>query len=347
MEDTGRSNFADLRRHRSMSVSSRGRAEVFRSVVFQKTNGLQRLTSARHLHGADKRGQEELLTKNKQNHTLSQYINAGSLKPSTFDIAHSLSRSLPPALLYLRRSRKCRCGSFEHQKRNRERSSSKKGCYHVVAALPRCRLLHLTVVAGCSHLLDFQGMYTYHDFNPGSDLLPRICDVGYKFQNPYYRFLMLGISHHGRLSPRTKLISTRVKFNFNVLPPISSLDGVSIDLSVIASRAESLMYTLVDAAVAVDSVASVSGDSATTTVQKSGGWFGFISDAMEVVLKVATLPLTKQQVESTLAMQNLQPKLKAIQQRYAGNKTIGVSEYRRATSTPVNDNPEFEPAPKR
>lgn len=151
----------------------------------------------------------------------------------------------------------------------------------------------------------------------------------------------------GRLSPRTKLISTRVKFSFNGLPPISSFDGLSIDFAAISSRAESLMYTLADAAVAVDSAASASGDSATTTVQKSGGWFGFISDAMEVVLKVlkdglsavhipysygfaiilltvlvkvATLPLTKQQVESTLAMQNLQPKLKAIQQRYAGNQ---------------------------
>lgn len=110
------------------------------------------------------------------------------------------------------------------------------------------------------------------------------------------------------------------------------------------------MYTLADAAVAVDATGSGgsgAGDSVTTTVQKSGGWFGFISDAMEVVLKVlkdglsavhvpysygfaiilltvlvkvATLPLTKQQVESTLAMQSLQPKLKAIQQRYAGNQ---------------------------
>ncbi|KAL7601257.1 inner membrane protein PPF-1, chloroplastic [Lactuca sativa] len=152
---------------------------------------------------------------------------------------------------------------------------------------------------------------------------------------------------HGRLSPRTKLISTRVKFSFNGLPPISSFDAVSIDFAAIATRAESLMYTLADAAVAVDPAASASGESAATTVQKSGGWFGFISDAMEVVLKVlkdgltavhvpysygfaiilltvlvkvATLPLTKQQVESTLAMQNLQPKLKAIQQRYAGNQ---------------------------
>ncbi|KAI3667653.1 hypothetical protein L6452_42722 [Arctium lappa] len=155
------------------------------------------------------------------------------------------------------------------------------------------------------------------------------------------------LNRHGRFSPRTKLISTRVKFSFNGLPPISSFDGVSVDFAAIASRAESLMYTLADAAVAVDSAASASGDSATSTVQKSGGWFGFISDAMEVVLKVlkdglatvhvpysygfaiilltvlvkvATLPLTKQQVESTLAMQNLQPKIKAIQQRYAGNQ---------------------------
>nr|XP_043609338.1 inner membrane protein ALBINO3, chloroplastic [Erigeron canadensis] len=148
-------------------------------------------------------------------------------------------------------------------------------------------------------------------------------------------------------SPRVnsnKVISTRVKFSFNGLPPISSYDVVSVDFAAIASRAERLMYTLADAAV----VAADSGDSAvSTTVQKSGGWFGFISDAMEVVLKVlkdgltavhvpyaygfaiilltvlvkvATLPLTKQQVESTLAMQNLQPKLKAIQQRYAGNQ---------------------------
>uniref|UniRef100_A0A251TEP4 Uncharacterized protein n=1 Tax=Helianthus annuus TaxID=4232 RepID=A0A251TEP4_HELAN len=41
-----------------------------------------------------------------------------------------------------------------------------------------------------------------------------------------------------------------------------------------------------DAAVAVDAAGTASGESAATTVQKSGGWFGFISDAMEVVLEV-------------------------------------------------------------
>ncbi|CAO2161072.1 unnamed protein product [Urochloa humidicola] len=115
-------------------------------------------------------------------------------------------------------------------------------------------------------------------------------------------------------------------------------------------RAEAALYTLADAAVvAADAAVGGGGDAgqAAEAVQKNGGWFGFISEALEVVLKVlkdglsavhvpyaygfaiilltiivkaATLPLTKQQVESTLAMQNLQPQLKAIQQRYAGNQ---------------------------
>ncbi|GAV57906.1 60KD_IMP domain-containing protein [Cephalotus follicularis] len=144
------------------------------------------------------------------------------------------------------------------------------------------------------------------------------------------------ISRYGvHTLPHRRLVSTRVKF--------SLLDTSSVDFNAIISKTESLLYTLADAAVAVDP-ASTSTDVAS---QKNGGWFGFISDAMEVVLKVlkdgltavhvpyaygfaiilltivvkaATFPLTKQQVESTLAMQNLQPKIKAIQQRYAGNQ---------------------------
>lgn len=149
------------------------------------------------------------------------------------------------------------------------------------------------------------------------------------------------LSRHGlRTLPHRRLISTRVKLSFHELPPIHSFDS-SFDFNAIVSRAESLLYTLADASVAVD---SASGDAA---VQKNGGWFGFVSDAMEVVLKVlkdgltavhvpyaygfaiilltvlvkiATYPLTKKQVESTLAMQNLQPKIKAIQERYKGNQ---------------------------
>ncbi|KAH9661358.1 Inner membrane protein ALBINO3 [Citrus sinensis] len=156
------------------------------------------------------------------------------------------------------------------------------------------------------------------------------------------------LSRHGlHPLPNRRLASTRVRLSFQEIPPILSLDS-SIDLNSVFSRTESLLYTLADAAVSLDSAsggaASTSADGAT---QKNGGWFGFISEAMEfvlkilkdgidavhvpysygfaiilltVIVKVATFPLTKKQVESTLAMQNLQPKIKAIQQRYAGNQ---------------------------
>ncbi|XP_074295098.1 inner membrane protein PPF-1, chloroplastic-like [Silene latifolia] len=141
------------------------------------------------------------------------------------------------------------------------------------------------------------------------------------------------------LSHRSKFVRTRVNFSFQQLPPIDH-HSIDVELNAVFAKAESLIYTLADAAV------SASPDNVAPAV-KSGGWFGFISDAMEVVLKImkdglsalhvpysygfaiilltvfvkiATLPLTKQQVESTLAMQNLQPKIKAIQERYAGNQ---------------------------
>lgn len=47
-----------------------------------------------------------------------------------------------------------------------------------------------------------------------------------------------------------------------------------------------MVYALADAAVAADPSASGTATDA-AAVQKSGGWFGFISDAMEVVLKVS------------------------------------------------------------
>jgi len=69
-----------------------------------------------------------------------------------------------------------------------------------------------------------------------------------------------------------------VKFSLHEIPPISSIDH-SIDLNEVFTKAESLIYTLADAAV------SAAPDAA-APAQKNGGWFGFISDAMEVVLKV-------------------------------------------------------------
>ncbi|KAK9940466.1 hypothetical protein M0R45_017127 [Rubus argutus] len=144
------------------------------------------------------------------------------------------------------------------------------------------------------------------------------------------------------------LVTTRIKFSLHDVPPINPFES-GVDLSALYSRAEGLLYTLADAAVAVDPTSSAagSGDAAVDAAQKNGGWFGFISEGMEfvlkilkdglsavhvpyaygfaiilltVIVKVATFPLTKQQVESTLAMQNLQPKIKAIQERYKGNQ---------------------------
>ncbi|GAB2274342.1 Inner membrane protein PPF-1, chloroplastic [Dionaea muscipula] len=156
------------------------------------------------------------------------------------------------------------------------------------------------------------------------------------------------ISRHGCFYPlpvpvRRKFIGTRVQFSLHDIPPIDN----SVDFNAVVARVEGLLYTLADAAVSASPATAAGSSSADAAVQKSGGWFGFVSDAMEVVLKVlkdllatvhvpyaygfaiilltvlvktATFPLTKRQVESNLAVQNLQPKVKAIQARYAGNQ---------------------------
>ena len=85
---------------------------------------------------------------------------------------------------------------------------------------------------------------------------------------------------HGFLHSHRRLVSTRVKLSFHKnLPPINSFDS-HIDFSAILTRTEGLLYTLADAAVAT------ADSAADAAVQKNNGWFGFISDAMEVVLKV-------------------------------------------------------------
>lgn len=102
-------------------------------------------------------------------------------------------------------------------------------------------------------------------------------------------FIGSPLRHGLHTLPQRRLVTTRVKFSFNGLPPIQSFDG-SLDLSAIVSRTESLLYTLADAAVAVDSASGgAASASADSPVQKSAGWFGFISDTMEVVLKVKFL----------------------------------------------------------
>nr|VDD43750.1 unnamed protein product [Brassica oleracea] len=124
---------------------------------------------------------------------------------------------------------------------------------------------------------------------------------------------------------------------------------VSLDL--IKEHVESLLYTIADAAVSssetFDSVSSTTTTTTTTTTNQNSDWFTGIANYMETILKVlkdglstvnvpysygfaiilltvlvkaATFPLTKKQVESTMAMKSLQPQIKAIQERYAGDQ---------------------------
>ncbi|KAF8708764.1 hypothetical protein HU200_030151 [Digitaria exilis] len=110
------------------------------------------------------------------------------------------------------------------------------------------------------------------------------------------------------------------------------------DAGDLLARAEALLYTVADAAVS----AAPEAKEAT-----GGDWLSGITNSMETVLKVlkdglsalhvpysygfaiilltvlvkaATFPLTKKQVESALAMRSLQPQVKAIQERYAGDQ---------------------------
>ncbi|KAK9063492.1 hypothetical protein SSX86_017362 [Deinandra increscens subsp. villosa] len=106
-------------------------------------------------------------------------------------------------------------------------------------------------------------------------------------------------------------------------------------------RAEGLLFTIADAVVAA------TPDSGVTTTKQSNDWLSGISNYMETVLKflkdglstlhvpysygfaiilltvlvkAATFPLSKKQVESAMAMRSLQPQIKAIQERYAGDQ---------------------------
>ncbi|KAE8724538.1 ALBINO3-like protein 1 [Hibiscus syriacus] len=133
------------------------------------------------------------------------------------------------------------------------------------------------------------------------------------------------------------------KFGFKpgLFPDPDAPEGVISELLI---RAESLLYTIADAAVS-------SSDTITTTTaaatKQNNDWLSGITNSMETVLKVlkdglstlhvphaygfaiilltvlvkaATFPLTRKQVESAMAMRSLQPQIKAIQQRYAGDQ---------------------------
>ncbi|XP_076943429.1 ALBINO3-like protein 1, chloroplastic [Bidens hawaiensis] len=117
------------------------------------------------------------------------------------------------------------------------------------------------------------------------------------------------------------------------------------NLRELVGRAEGLLYTIADAVVAASNEAGVGGDNVGT--KQSSDWLSGITNYMETVLKflknglstlhvpyaygfaiilltvlvkAATFPLSKKQVESAMAMRSLQPQIKAIQERYAGDQ---------------------------
>lgn len=108
---------------------------------------------------------------------------------------------------------------------------------------------------------------------------------------------------------------------------------------------EAFLYTVADAAVSASPEVVQGGGGGTK--EAAGDWLSGITNSMETVLKVlkdglsalhvpypygfaiilltvlvkaATFPLTKKQVESAIAMRSLQPQVKAIQERYAGDQ---------------------------
>uniref|UniRef100_A0A1J3EJ02 ALBINO3-like protein 1, chloroplastic n=1 Tax=Noccaea caerulescens TaxID=107243 RepID=A0A1J3EJ02_NOCCA len=146
-------------------------------------------------------------------------------------------------------------------------------------------------------------------------------------------------SHRPSSSCRRTLVA-----QFGFRPDFYPDPGFSLDL--IKDHAESLLYTIADAAVSSsETIDSVAGTNNTTN--QNSDWFSGIANYMETVLKVlkdglstvhvpysygfaiilltvlvkaATFPLTKKQVESAMAMKSLQPQIKAIQERYAGDQ---------------------------
>nr|ACF82034.1 unknown [Zea mays] len=87
------------------------------------------------------------------------------------------------------------------------------------------------------------------------------------------------------------------------LRPVAALGPA--DAGDLLGRVEALLYTVADAAVSAEPVAA-----AGTKEAAAGDWLSSITNSMETVLKV----------ESALAMRSLQPQVKTIQERYAGDQ---------------------------
>ncbi|KAF3341687.1 ALBINO3-like protein 1 [Carex littledalei] len=159
---------------------------------------------------------------------------------------------------------------------------------------------------------------------------------------------LLSFHPHQTLIPTSSLLSSRqiqTRIQFLGRPAIFSRGSLTTrlgssnyhhQLEELLSRADGFLYTIADAAVASAQESKPTED-----------WFSGIASYMEIILKIlkdglstlhvpyaygfaiilltvlvkaATFPLTKKQMESALAMKTLQPQVKAIQQQYAGDQ---------------------------
>lgn len=160
-----------------------------------------------------------------------------------------------------------------------------------------------------------------------------------KTLSPSFRRSQLGFSSNYGPFMRGMFGVTRYGLGQVPFPDPDSADGMIKNLF---GRVEMFLYTVADAAV------SGSPDTLTdATTTKQSDWLSGITGGMEAVLKVlkdglsalhvpysygfaiilltilvkaATFPLTKKQVESAMAMRSLAPQIKAIQERYAGDQ---------------------------
>ncbi|KAJ7957653.1 Inner membrane ALBINO3-like protein 1, chloroplastic [Quillaja saponaria] len=154
--------------------------------------------------------------------------------------------------------------------------------------------------------------------------------------NPLFRRPQFHGFYHSKPFLRGSSSVTRFGFNSGFFDP----DATDEMIRELFGRAEGLIYTIADAAVS-------SSDTVATTTKQNNDWLSGITNYMETVLKVlkdglstlhvpyaygfaiilltvvvkaATFPLTKKQVESAMAMRSFQPQVKAIQQKYAGDQ---------------------------
>lgn len=178
----------------------------------------------------------------------------------------------------------------------------------------------------------------------GAHLMPSSASYQTRTRSPlFHRTHYGGFSRHKHFLRGSLSVA---KLGLHPGPSFPDPDNAESVIRELFGRAEGFLYTIADAAVSTSDAAVSSSDTVSGTKQSSD-WFSGITNIMESVLKVlkdglstlhvpyaygfaiilltilvkaATFPLSKKQVESAMAMRSLQPQVKAVQQRYAGDQ---------------------------